>query len=885
MSSLAAGFIQGYAAGASATSSGFQQGARQKYYERQALHEQRMEEESKRKNDIEQAKIFDTKKALQDANEKIRDDDGASQGSGSDDFGANAMSFHQRLMDTYKLSPEIADGVVGSVVGESGKGLDPAAYNPDDEGSPSGGAFQHHLSRLDNLKAFSKQSDVRKIPYKSQEDFVFDQELKNDYRIVGKNLQAIQTKLDDGKITKEQARAEAARVWTRDFENPKNAEAKIKERSKYAQNFTNWRMAKAGNAGAPKSVASDADVEETAPAQKPTAAVPTMLKAPQPVPEEKTYSAPAGKAPFGGGVRAAAQAQQPQPAVGGAPQKPKNMSPFGWGEYLPEQEREGFTPTSEGEAGYPTNEFTPALAMGGGVQTLPRPTMNYRAGGAVPQLKQKFYGGGYSDPADLADDTYYSDMQDEARNKSEFDSLMADLPPGARSMEATTARPAPEKITGEAGVKEALNGGLDFLQNIFGLKGGDTAVPQNDPQKTDRATDMLRGVGANTPEEGVAIADKVDPKREMTTAARNAYVLNEMYKFYRDRGDLNKAQQAAAEFIQLCNVEAQRIGSLGVAAAQNGDFTGAAKAVQSGYNQAPNGEEVSIKVNDPKTGKGEMVTSDATTGKEIKREPITGEMIAAKAMGLANGTGYYQAMVEAAGNKLPQHKETSYDKRAGLIQKFNTLMEESPVDYTRKSLPKTLEEALNPEQRAAYNELPTSRQTFENNQYLVRSGQKPVSGRGGAKQGAVEVAPEDYNAAVETLDSAKENVLKWRKAADESAAQMNDAGRAAAVKAEQDYANAYDAAKKALGPSAKDYMGGKDAIYPKPTVAPRRAVSASGPKVVAEEPTAIPEGTIIRNPKTGERAIIQGGKIVPMPGGLAPISGGPFTSRPELMGQ
>jgi hypothetical protein len=886
MSSLAAGFIQGFSAGSSAASTGFQAGARQAYYEKQAAHDKKLEDIADAKLKAYTESLPKTRDYETEAERAIPDSSVENTGGGAD-FSANAMSLHQRLMDTYKLSPEVADGVVGSVTGESGRGLDPKAYNPDDEGSPSGGAFQHHLSRLDNLKSFAKQSDVRKIPYKAQEDFVFDQELKKDYSIVGKNLQSIQAKLDTGKITKEEARTEAARVWTRDFENPKNWEAKAKERTRFAQNFTNWRMAKAGDTGAPKTVARDEGQPEVPP-QTRVAALPTMLEAPEPIPEEKTYSAPQGKAPFGGGIRTAASQQPQQPAVGGAPQKPKNMSPFGWGDYLPEEGAEGFTPSSEGEAGYPTGSFTPALAMGGGVQTLPRPTMKYRAGGAVPELKQKFQFGGYSDEVDPTADTYYSDMQDRAKTQSEYNDVTSDLPPNARSMMATTARPAPEKITGAEGVKDALNGGLDFLQNVFGLKGGDTAVPQNDPQKTDRAADMLRGVGANTPEEGVAMADKIDPKRELTTSLRNAFVLRKVYEFYRDRGEHDKAQQAAAEFIQLCNVDAQRLGSLGVAASQNGDFTGAAKAVQSGYNQAPNGEEVVIKVNDPKTGKGEMITSNAETGKEIKREPITGEEIAARAAGLVNGTGYYKAMVEAAGNKLPQRKETSYDKRAGTLKQFNTLMEEAPIDYTRKDLPKTLEEALSPEQRAVYNELPTSRQTFENNQYLVRSGQKSVSGRK-SMRGSVEEAPaETYNAAVETLDAAKDNVEKWRSAAKEFPEKMNEAGKAAAIKAEQDYANAYDTAKRALGPNAKEYMGGKDAIYPKPTVMPRKAVSASEPRVVAEDKPQYSDGQTATL-KDGTKVVFSGGKwrAAPSsaPGGLMPISGGSFTSRPELMGQ
>lgn len=918
MSSLAAGFLQGWTAGAASMGKGLAVAESARYHGEIERHHQALEGEAKRRNDAELEKIPPRGQFREDAERNVQ---GRVTPLDKNSNYDNAMSLHGRLMKEYGLSPEVADGAVGSVMGESGKGLDPSAYNPDDNGSPSGGAFQHHLDRLDNLKGFAKQSDVRKIPYKVQEDFVFNQELAGDRKIVVTKLKEIQSKLDKGKLTPEDARSEAATVWTKYFENPKDANQKAKERATFAGEFTKWRMA---HSEAPTTaVAKDEGQPEKPRKAVPAAPAPLMSEAPQPVeatdisaareepapdrfPQEKgqrNFLASQGvgvkereperpemptidAGPTVGTPKGPTWSPKPTQAVGGQPQ-PQNLSPFGWGRYLPEEEEEGFTPTSEGMAGYPTEQFTPALAMGGGVQTMPQPTFQYRAGGAVPELKQKFQFGGYSDDVeDTETPTRGAVPQEErdlARDDAEFNRIMSDLPPNARSMVATTARPAPEKEKGTGDLSEAVKGGMEFLRDTFGLQNDEGAVPQNDPAKNQRAVDMLRGVGANTPDEGIALGNKVDPNKEMTTASRNAYVLNEIYKFYRDRGDHDKAQKAAAEFIQLCNVEAQRISSLGVVAAEKGDYAGAAKAVQSAYNQMPNGQEVEIKVKNPSTGEGEMITKDATSGKETGRQRITGEDIAAQAAGLSNGTGFYKAMVEAAGSKLPQQKETSYDKRMGLIRQFNMAMEETPIDYTRKDLPKTYSEAITPEQRDIFNQLPTSRQKYENDQYLVRSGQKSVSGRGGAR-GAVEVNPEDFDTSMKQAETARDNVEKWRKAAEDYPEKMDEKGKAAAAQAEQEYSKAYYVAEKALGNKAKEFLGG----FPKPRGLPRlgsTAVPTSQPRVVAQEAPAYTEGQTATL-KDGTKVEYVGGKWrTKAPGGLMPLERGSYTSRPELMGQ
>nr|DAO88103.1 MAG TPA: tail tape measure [Caudoviricetes sp.] len=108
-----------------------------------------------------------------------------------------------------------AMGIMGNIGGESG--YDPAAYNPDDNGAPSGGLAQWHAERFDRLQDFAADRGTDWRDRKTQLDYLI-YELQTDYADVlerMKNASSIE---------------EATEIFLRDFEKPQFPDAVLGER-------------------------------------------------------------------------------------------------------------------------------------------------------------------------------------------------------------------------------------------------------------------------------------------------------------------------------------------------------------------------------------------------------------------------------------------------------------------------------------------------------------------------------------------------------------------------------------------------------------------------------------------------------------------------------
>ncbi|MBS4050222.1 MAG: hypothetical protein KGZ69_03350 [Methylomonas sp.] len=107
------------------------------------------------------------------------------------------------------VSHEHALGMITNMQGESG--FNPAAYNPNDLGAPSGGLFQHHKGRL---SAMEKAVPDWKTNWKGQIDYALGERETQKY---------LGTKYKDG--------SEATAGFVEQFEKPKDARQAIAKRT------------------------------------------------------------------------------------------------------------------------------------------------------------------------------------------------------------------------------------------------------------------------------------------------------------------------------------------------------------------------------------------------------------------------------------------------------------------------------------------------------------------------------------------------------------------------------------------------------------------------------------------------------------------------------
>lgn len=149
-----------------------------------------------------------------------------------DGGGASRVSFgdaHKLLMNELTsrgVRPEVAAGAVGSLMGESGKGLNPRAYNPNDNGGPSGGIAQWHNERLLDLYKFAGANDINKIPLETQVKFL-GHELDGKYNNVLEGLKTGRTVAD------------GVNIWTRSYEKPAHPDEQVALRMKHAEGLWN----------------------------------------------------------------------------------------------------------------------------------------------------------------------------------------------------------------------------------------------------------------------------------------------------------------------------------------------------------------------------------------------------------------------------------------------------------------------------------------------------------------------------------------------------------------------------------------------------------------------------------------------------------------------
>jgi len=189
---------------------------------------------------------------------------------------------------------------------------------------------------------------------------------------------------------------------------------------------------------------------------------------------------------------------------------------------------------------------------------------------------------------------------------------------------------------------DAVKAGLTGLQDMFGLRA--SAAPAADHQTVAGATAMLSGDGAPPPEQVAQLDQKVDPEGKLDTGMRSIARISAIYQYYVDKGDMKKAQLAAAQLLQANFLQTQKLGAIATAAIHAGDMGPATKAVLAAYNMIPNGKQASVQGDN-------VVVTDQKSNRPVEQFKLTPQVLLQAASGLADGSAYHNQLMAVASGK------------------------------------------------------------------------------------------------------------------------------------------------------------------------------------------------------------------------------------------
>jgi hypothetical protein len=184
---------------------------------------------------------------------------------------------------------------------------------------------------------------------------------------------------------------------------------------------------------------------------------------------------------------------------------------------------------------------------------------------------------------------------------------------------STPSSPQPSSPGDRSEVAKALDGGIRFLQNFFGLGGGNGAIPtpEGQQQASSGVQRFAQGEGAATPDEIRGIDAKVDPDGAMPEGERQMQRLAKTMQWYSSRGRGKEAQAAAGSLLQYGAQRFSRLGSMAGAAykqylatkdPQHLDNT--LKFLDKAYEMIPDGASFGIEL-DPRTHQITATRTDA----------------------------------------------------------------------------------------------------------------------------------------------------------------------------------------------------------------------------------------------------------------------------------
>ena len=273
---------------------------------------------------------------------------------------------------------------------------------------------------------------------------------------------------------------------------------------------------------------------------------------------------------------------------------------------------------------------------------------------------------------------------------------------------------------GHSDTSNAIDAGLKYLTKSLGLDRSNTAVG-DDPQLTEGRRKLVNGaIGPNegppTQQEIEGIYKVVDPNNELSSGLKHVYAMKKGYDFYMQNGQPEKAAKFAAGVIQYSNLLSRRFGYQAVEAGKNGDEAGMVKYAIQAYDIVPDGLDTDVKRGDG----GYNVTRKDEDGNIVDQHMLTPQQIFQMATGISQGSGFFEAMMEAGGKKKGgltdyQRKSIEFQERRLKLQekaagkpKAPTAAEQRIVEGNKAgvsfytTLYPTIEGSLSPEQKKAW---------------------------------------------------------------------------------------------------------------------------------------------------------------------------------------
>lgn len=195
----------------------------------------------------------------------------------------------------------------------------------------------------------------------------------------------------------------------------------------------------------------------------------------------------------------------------------------------------------------------------------------------------------------------------------------------------------------------------------------------DDPELEKLRQNLIRGYGAAPEQMMRQVIDKIDPERQMPPAERNMAAMAEVWRFYVERGQEDKAQAAAQSMLQYYRRAFQQFSALSVAALEKGDIDNATKAAIAAYAQIPNGRDLSVKKLE--NGRYEVSVTDMETGKQVNKQVMDPERFASLAMNF-NPAMFEDEIMNAAGQPINPREEASTEALANIETSIKDALEE-----------------------------------------------------------------------------------------------------------------------------------------------------------------------------------------------------------------
>lgn len=218
--------------------------------------------------------------------------------------------------------------------------------------------------------------------------------------------------------------------------------------------------------------------------------------------------------------------------------------------------------------------------------------------------------------------------------------------------------------------RRSVRDGLNYAAKQSGF---DINSAIDDPELEKLRQSYIRGYGAAPDQMMRQVQDKIDPERKMRPAERNMAAMAEVWKFYMDRGELDKAQKAAASMVQYHRRAFQQFSALARAALQGGDIDNATKAAVAAYANIPNGRDLSItKLED---GTYEVKITNMKDEEVVVDRIMHPDEFAAIAMGFSPAT-FEDELFAAAGAARPELDRMSPTERENAVALIKDFSEE-----------------------------------------------------------------------------------------------------------------------------------------------------------------------------------------------------------------